>query len=321
MSDRRDEMVKEGATEKGARSAIVVANAPCSYGAFELTVGGSHVPEPKALLDAVAAAGYDGIDLGPPGYLGTEDVLAKRLRARGLGLAGGYLALPFSDPDELGRALATLDALLDVFDRAGTGALEPRPTLADAGSPERAARPGRAALDRSIGLDERRWRLFADGLARAVDRCRGRGYEPTFHHHTATYVEARWEVERVLELSDVGLCLDTGHLILGAGDPVAAVTAWGERINHVHLKDARLDVLEGIVADAASVIEIWKRRAFCPLGEGDLDVDGVLAVLDAIGYSGWVVVEQDIVPEPGTPLDRAVEEQRRNREYLRARGL
>ncbi|MBV9607868.1 MAG: TIM barrel protein [Solirubrobacterales bacterium] len=300
---------------------VWLANAPVSFGAFEITVGiDPNVPDPVALLDAVASAGYIGIDLGPAGYLGTGEVLAARLAERGLALAGGYLELPFSEPDRLGPAMDELDALLDLFDTAVNPERPARPTLADAGSPVRAALPGRAALDPSVGLDDAGWERFADGLARAVARSRERGYEPTYHHHTATYVEAQWEIERLLEVSDVGLCLDTGHLLLGRGDSVAAIREWAARINQVHLKDARLDVLEQIVAEAAPVQEIWRRRAFCPLGEGDIPVGEVLTALDDVGYAGWLVVEQDVLPDAGDP-GRPAEEQRRNREYLRAHGL
>ena len=210
--------------------------------------------------------------------------------------------------------------LLDVFDSAGESALKPKPTLADAGSPARSRYPGRAALDPSIGLDDAAWRRFAEGLARAVERCRERGYDPTFHHHTATYIEAQWEIERLLEVSDVSLCLDTGHLLLGRGDPVTAVRDWGDRINQVHLKDARLAKLEEIVAEAAPVEEIWRRKAFCALGDGDIDVAQVLEALASIGYSGWLVVEQDVLPDPADPEQPAIDQQR-NREYLRAHGL
>jgi inosose dehydratase len=161
---------------------------------------------------------------------------------------------------------------------------------------------------------------LADGVARAVERCRERGYEPTFHHHTATYVEAQWEIERLLELTDIGLCLDTGHLLLGRGEPLKAIREWAERINHVHLKDARPAALEEIVAEAAPVEEIWRRRAFCALGDGDIDIDGVLVALAEIAYAGWLVVEQDVLPDPANPRQPALD-QRRNREYLRTRGL
>jgi inosose dehydratase len=307
--------------DPSSRADVWIANAPVSYGAFEITVGvDPNVPDPVTLLDAVASAGYVGIDLGPAGYLGTGELLAGRLSERGLSLAGGYLELPFSEPRRLESAISELDELLDLFDLAADHERPPRPTLADAGSPERAALPGRAALDPSVGLDDAGWERFAAGLGVAVARCRDRGYEPTFHHHTATYVEAQWEIERLLEVSDVGLCLDTGHLLLGRGEPVSALRAWAARINQVHLKDARMDILEQIVAEAAPVQEIWRRRAFCPLGEGDIAVGEVLDELADIGYAGWLVVEQDVLPDPDDP-DRPAAEQRRNREYLRAHGL
>jgi inosose dehydratase len=300
----------------------VIANAPVSYGAFEITVDvNPNVPDAVTLLDAVSGAGYEGIDLGPLGYLGTGRELADRLGGRGLSLAGGYFELPFSEPEKLNEELPSLDSLLDVFDAVPDGPVKPRPTLADAGSPERSAHPGRAALDRSVGLDDRGWKNFADGLARAAERCRERGYEPTFHHHTATYIEAHWEIERLLELTDVGLTLDTGHLLLGRGDPVRAIHDWADRINHVHLKDARQDVLDAIVADSAPVMDIWTRKAFCRLGDGDVAMEEVLAALREIGYGGWLVVEQDMIPEPDDPVEQAAAEQADNREYLRARGL
>ena len=304
---------------------VFVANAPCSYGAFEITVGvRDGLPTPTEVLDHIASSGYDGTDLGPPGWLGEGSELAGRLAARRLGLAGGYLELPFADPGRMDAALARLTRLLDTFDEV-RGVLPdvpaPKPTLADAGSPSRAANPGRAAREVSLGLDDGGWRRLAEGVARAVAVCRERGYEPTFHHHAGTYVEAPWEIERLLELTDVGLCLDTGHLLLGGGDPLDALGAWRERINHLHLKDCRLDVVRGIVEERAPIEEIWRRHAFCRLGEGDLDVDGFLARVRAAGFTGWIVVEQDGIVDEAWPATRAFADQARNRGFLRERGL
>jgi inosose dehydratase len=300
---------------------IAVANAPCSYGAFEITVGiDPNVPAPVSLLDEVSEAGYRGIDLGPLGYLGGVDELPERLHDRGLALAGGYFEIEFDDPSQLPDELDRLEQLLDVFDATANGGPPARPTLADAGSERRRAHPGRAQADRGIGWDEAGWTRFANSLKRLVERCRSRGYEPTFHPHTATYVEAPWEIDQVLALTDVGICLDTGHLLLGGGDPVQAVHDWGSRINHIHLKDARLDVIQAIINDRAPVREIWERGAFCRLGAGDVQLGSVLESLRAQNYSGWLVVEQDILPNPDAP-GQPVLDQQRNREYLRARGL
>src|SRR5580704_16259844 len=82
------------------RAPIPVANAPVSYGAFELTVGSDpDVPDGQSVLSQVAAAGYAGIDLGPVGYLGRGDELGEALARHRLGLAGAYVELPYSDPD------------------------------------------------------------------------------------------------------------------------------------------------------------------------------------------------------------------------------
>ena len=309
--------------ENGARP-ISVANAPVSYGAFELTVGQDpNVPDGTTVLDQVAAAGYDGIDLGPVGYLGQGGQLGELLAARGLGLAGAYVELPYSDPDALKRALPELDAILEVFDavRSYLPGPPPRPTLAAAGSLARRNRPGRSARDPSVGLDADAWRRFAAGLAMVLSRCRDRGYEPTFHPETGTNVEAPWEIERVLEVSDVGLCLETGHMLLGGGDPVTMLRDLGDRVNHVHLKDARLAVMSRIVADEAPVTEIWTREAFCALGGGDLDADAVLDGLRAMSFGGWLVVEQDILPRSAERFAQAAAEQQHNRAFLAARGL
>ncbi len=303
---------------------LTVANAPISYGAFELTVGvDPNVPDGEMVLDEVQRAGYAGIDLGPVGYLGDGAELAKRLAARNLGLAGAYLEFPFSDPDALPALYPELDALLDIFD-AVAGAIpgpSPRPTIADAGSAARRAAPGRSSIDHSVGLDDDGWSRFRVGVATIVERCRARGYEPTFHPETGTFVEAPWEFAKVIELSEVGMCLETGHLFVGGGDPLAILREWSGRINHVHLKDAVRSVMDGIIADHEPATAIWGREAFCALGEGDVNLIGVLEELDRLDFEGWLVVEQDIFPQTAARFAKAIEDQRANREFLASHGV
>jgi inosose dehydratase len=297
-------------------SRIRVANAPCSYGAFEVTVGKlPNVPDALQVLASMADAGYEGTELGPPGYLGEGDELRSRLEAANLELIAGYVPIRFSEPERLDDDLAGLEATLDAFDAAGAqGAM---PVFADGGSPARAARPGAAAADRTVGLDGDGWRRFADGVARSAEQSRSRGYEPTFHHHTATYVEAPWEIERMLELTDVGLLLDTGHLALGGGDPVQGLRDWSERINHVHVKDYDRAILDQVIADRAGMEEAWRRRVFCELGTGDVDLPAFFDALDSSGYRGWLVVEQDLIPAPDEDASDAIAAQARNRQWLR----
>jgi inosose dehydratase len=260
---------------------IRVANAPVSYGAFELTVGVlPNVPGPEQVLDAIAAAGYEGTELGPLGYLGDAETLRERLDSRGLELAAAFVELRFGEEE-----LDVLDATLDLVAPFGA-----RPVLCDRGP-----RDGDADLG---------------AVARAVARSRERGLEPAFHHHMGTRVQTPAEIERLLDGTDVALLLDTGHLTAAGGDPVQALRDWGDRLQHVHLKDVRLDVIRA----AHDWQEAWRKGAFCELGTGDADLEGFLSELG--GYAGWLVVEQDWVPGPDSDPGPQFEAQGRNRRWL-----
>ena len=194
---------------------IRVANAPVSYGAFEQTVGVlPNVPAAPVVLDAIAAAGYEGTELGPYGYLGTGDALRRALDARGLALAGAFVELDFAAGE-----LTALDATLDLL-----APYDAQPVLADCGP-----------RDGDVDLD---------GVRRAVELARDRGHEPFFHHHMGTRVQTPSEIERLLGGTDVALLLDTGHLTAGGGDPVQALRDWAPRVRHVHLKDVSRAVIE-----------------------------------------------------------------------------
>jgi inosose dehydratase len=292
---------------------VRVANAPLSYGAFEVTVGVfPNVPGPDELLAEMAAAGYEGTELGPPGYLGVGDELRERLADHGLELTGGWCPVRFSEPEHLAEDLEALGRTLDLF--AAAGALSARPVFGDGGSPERVANPGAGMPS----LDDAGWTRWRDGVARAAALARERGFEPTLHPHTSTYCESRAEIERALDLTDVGLLVDTGHYLLGGTDPIQALRDWGDRVNYVHVKDVRLDVVRDVVAEKADVLEGWRRGMFSELGAGDVDLRAFFYALRDVGYEGWIVVEQDRIPREDEVLRESADAQVRNREWLRA---
>jgi inosose dehydratase len=310
---------REGDAGEGEElSTIRVANAPASFGVFELSEGASGLPNAEEVLDAVARSGYEGIDLGPPGFLGAEPELHRHLQAKNLDLAGGWVELRFSDPEGLEEDLESLEQSLDLFEAGSSKdpVWWPKPTLADAGSAERRRHPGRGKDMPDIRLDDVGWKRLAQGVAEAAERCRARGLEPTFHHHASTYVEAPLEIETLLDLTDVGLCLDSGHLLLGGGDPTQAFEDWYERINHVHVKDARLEVLELVVAEGEDMEAVWARGAFCELGRGDARVGDFLDAVGASDFRGWVVVEQDRFVSSADSVADITAAQARNREFL-----
>jgi inosose dehydratase len=293
---------------------VVLGNAPVSFGAFELSQPGYLPPDPERLMSSLAEIGYQGIDLGNPGYLGLGSELRDRLRRFGLGLTGGWCDLPFYDDGAYREKVATLEATLDLFDAAGVvpGRPAAKPTLAVSGRPVRVAHPGGGARTPGIGLTSDGWESLARNVNDAVARCAARGYTPTFHHHTCTDVESPEEIDRLLESTEVDLTLDTGHLIVGGGDPVEAVTRWRGRINHLHLKDARSAVITAALESGAGMLEVWSARVFCRFGDGDLDLNGMVRALTDSGYAGWAIVEQDVIAGPDDRFEGMLADQAHN---------
>ena len=273
-----------------------------------------NVPGPDEVLAAIVEAGYEGTELGPPGYLGTGNALRARFQSTGLVLAGGFIPVRLSEPEHWEEDFSAMARTLDLFEAAGGS--DVHAILSDADSPERVANPGRAVHDRSLGLDEDGWRRLADGVARALELARARGFQVSLHPHTGSHVEAPWEIERLLELTEANLVLDTGHVTLGGGDATRAFNDWGARVDHVHVKDIRLDVLRGVIAERADMPEAWRRGIFCEVGAGDVDLPAFFTALQRSGYTGWLVVEQDWVPGPDDDVTAQAEAQARNRRWL-----
>ena len=312
---------------------IRVANAPCSWGALEFEAAEQPAPASQ-VLDEMAAAGYAGTELGDWGFLPTAPAaLAADVGTRNLALVGAFVPVALARADALedgvGRAVRTARLLAQASQvgRVGqVGRLEPAgsdPVLVlsddNASVPNRTARAGR--IRDEDGLTPAAWDAFARRAERvAADVRDATGLRTVFHHHCAGYVETPQEIDALLSRTDpalLGLCLDTGHLMFAGGDPLEAIARHGDRIWHVHFKDCDPQLA------AQSRVEGWdyhtsvRRGIFCELGRGMVPFTGVLEALRAWTYSGWIVVEQDVLPGLGTPAASAA----RNRAYLRDLGL
>jgi inosose dehydratase len=289
-----------------------IATAPVSWGIFEIEGFGAQRPYFE-VLEEMSRAGYEGTELGPYGYLPTDPQLLRReLAERHLELVTAFVPISLSEPEHFERGLSDVLRVADLLRALDVRLL----VLADALSPRRMAIAGRVTPE--DGLTESQWEAAAAFLHRAASACRARGLRIAFHHHAGTFVETPWEVERLLAMTDpeeIGLCLDTGHLVYGGGDPIRAVRTYGPRIWHVHAKDVNPKILDRVRREPLTFPEAVQEGVFCPLGDGVVDFPTLIRELRAQGYQGWIVVEQDADPNrPGVdPLRDAV----RSRMYLR----
>ena len=295
-------------------SLIRVGNAPVSWGVYE-----ADRPNPPfgRILDEIAQAGYEGTELGPYGYLPTEpDALGRELKARRLGLGSSFVALPLEDPSGRRAAVEHSLRVARLLATQGVGEL----ILADDEDPGRTRIAGRVPA--SGGWSDAQWREAAatvEAVARALrDEL---GMRVVVHHHAGTFVETPEEIDRLLAGTDpglVGLLLDTGHCVYGGGDPFDVVKRHRDRVRYVHLKDAREDELRRVRTTDIAMADAWKRGVFCPLGDGVVDFPRVIEGLRANGYAGWLIVEQDVVPDAQGRLEpEPSASARRSRTYLR----
>ena len=280
-----------------------IAGAPISWGVCEVPGWGYQLPVDR-VLGEMHALGLTAAEFGPDGYLPADPgERAGVLGAHGLTAAGGFVPVVLHDKDR--------DPIPDV-DRALDGFGPP-----DGAILVLAAATGTDGYETRPELDEADWTTLLANLTRATARAAERGFAATLHPHVGTMVERRDEVLRVLDGSDVRLCLDTGHLLIGGTDPAALALEAAGRVGHVHLKDVRQDVAAKVTDGAISYTDGVRAGLYRPLGQGDVDVAGVVAALRQARYQGWYVLEQDTIL-PGEPDDEGpVRQVRESLDYLR----
>jgi len=302
-----------------------VASAPVSFGVDEVLQDDAWMPDPDDMLDWMVDIGFEGTELGSPGYLGDGPTVHDRLSGRGLGLVGAFLPQHFSRPEKVEADAAWLGAALQLLAEASPEGSRPFAVLSDHfDEPDRRAYSGRIAEHPETWLDADRFRALVDNLHRAAETCLAAGFEPVLHPHAGTYIETADEIDRVMNAMDasiVGLCLDTEHFRFGGADPVQAARDYRSVIRHVHIKDCRTAIMDGVRAEGKGLEEALARGVFCPLGEGDSGIDAVIAQLVQDGYAGWLVVEQDQFLKASDTPASVKAGQAANRAYLRALGF
>ena len=143
-----------------------------------------------------------------------------------------------------------------------------------------------------------------------------RGLDVALHPHAATHVESTDETEQMLSRTDIDLCIDTGHTIVGGGDPVELVRRYSDRLRHLHLKDVDGAVLSRLQAGELDMDEAWPQGIFCEFGAGVVPIREFLALQEVRSFGGYAVIEQDRVAVTVEDLAvvRAADE--RNRRYV-----
>ena len=264
-----------------------VAAAPISWGVCEVP-GWGHQMWVDRVLAEMRTLGLRATELGPDGFLPATRA-RDLLREHGLSVVAGFVPAVLHDASRLDRELHALGADAKAIADLGGEVLV------------LAATSGRSGYESAAPLDADGWRVLADGLTRAAAVAQDLGLLLAVHPHRGTVIERPEEVDRLLDRTDVGLCLDTGHVAVGGGDPMELARRAAARVIHVHLKDVDAAVAGRVVAGELGYRNAVREGLYRPLGDGDLDVIGIVRALEEAGYAGWYVLESDEVLDREPP--------------------
>ena len=264
-----------------------IAGAPISWGVCEVPDWGFQLSADRVLRE-MQQLGLQATEFGPAGFLpASPEAKAGFLDRFDLQAVGGFLPVLLHDSGH--EPLPEVDAFIDDCLASGARVIV------------LAAVTGVDGYDDRPVLDELQWKTMLHNLDRIADHATSRGVSAVVHPHIGTMVENAEDVSRILTGSHIGLCIDTGHLVAAGADPVAITVANTDRIEHVHLKDVDSDIVASFLAKEITFSDAVAAGLFCALGTGSVDIASMIKALDAAGYDGWYVLEQDVKLTAGKP--------------------
>jgi inosose dehydratase len=281
---------------------VKIAGAPISWGVCEVP-GWGYQLSPQRVLAEMRDVGLAATELGPVGFLPSDpDELTTLLDSFGLSCVGTFAPVLLHDADHdplpdiagpLESVLACGASVLVLAAATGTDGYDSRPTL-----------------------DDGQWATLLGNLDRLAAAAADNGVLAVLHPHVGTMVENRDDVDRVLAGSEVKLCLDTGHLLIGGTDPLQLARAVPDRIAHAHLKDVDAALAARVQSGELTYTDAVREGMYTPLGNGDVDIAGIVTALRSNGFNGWFVMEQDTILETEPADEGPVGDVRTSVQYI-----
>lgn len=244
-------------------------------------------------------AGFTGMETGRRFPMDAA-VLSPILRQHGMSVCGGWFSgrLLVGDIDEEKDRIA---AQMELFKATNAPCIvygeTGRTIQGDRGTPL-AMRPR---------LDDDQIKAYGRKLTTFGEWCADQGMPISYHHHMAAPIESEQDVDLLMKHSGEGLPLlyDAGHMAFAGGDVLRVVDKHHARISHVHTKDIRQAVVDGLDRTRESFLDAVVKGAFTVPGDGSLDFEAIVKRLASHGYEGWFVVEAEQDPVKSPPLEMA----------------
>jgi inosose dehydratase len=250
-------------------------------------------------LSQARRAGFTGMETGRRFPMDAA-VLGPILKAHGIGICGGWFSGLLLDGDmeaEKDR-IATQMALFKAMDA-------PCIVYGETAGTIQGDRHAPLSTRRKLGEDE--IRAYGRKMTAFAEWCAEQGMPIAYHHHMAAPIETERDVDLLMKHSGEALPLlyDAGHMAFAGGDVLRVIDRHHARISHVHTKDIRRAVVDGLDRTKESFLDAVLKGAFTVPGDGSLDFEAIVKRLAGHGYEGWFVVEAEQDPAKAPPFEMA----------------
>lgn len=276
--------------------------APISWVNDDIPGLGDHYTQDQVLSE-MAALGYIATEMGRL-FMQDPPTLKTKLDLYGIQLASKFVGTLFSDADRLEEELQSFGKWVEYLKEMGSEYV-----IACEMGGSMHWDPRRSPVDKTIQkLTEIEWASLVEGLHRAARLCEQHEMQLVYHYHAGTVVETAEEIDRLMALTDpalVHLLFDTGHALYGGYDPLELLNKYEDRIQYVHLKDVRRDVLEYVKRENIDFRNAVLKGLFTVPGDGCIDFAPIFQKLMEKNYNGWIIVEAEQDPAAAHPYTYA----------------
>jgi inosose dehydratase len=245
------------------------------------------------------SAGFTGMEKGRR-FPDDPDIMLPILKAADVTLCGGWFSGTLVDED-LAANKDRILPMIELFKAVNAPCI----VYGEVGRSIQGKREVPLAQKPKLSADE--MKAYARKVTTFGEWCAEQGMPLSYHHHMAAVVETEPELDAFMAASGPGipLLLDAGHLAFAGGDVLRAIDNHHARITHVHVKDIRRSVVDGLDRTKQSFLDAVALGAFTVPGDGSLDFGAIVQRFADYGYEGWFVVEAEQDPKKNPPLRMA----------------
>lgn len=246
------------------------------------------------------SAGFTGMEMGRR-FPNDPKIMLPILKAADVTLCGGWFSGTLAADGDLAANKDRIQPMIELFKAVDAPCI----VYGEVGRSIQGDRSIPLANKAVLSDDE--MKAYARKLTEFGEWCADQGMPLSYHHHMAAVVQYEHELDAFMNHSGEGIPLlfDAGHMAFAGGDVLGTIDKHHRRISHVHVKDVRMGVINGLDWKKQSFLDAVALGAFTVPGDGSLDFGAIVQKFAGYRYEGWFVVEAEQDPKKNPPLKMA----------------